>query len=144
MSSSCTSIYVLNLPPAFLLLFLLLFMLSASSLSALSEDPGWLLWLMAVRREGKRRDGEGRWAGAAAKWRGAVCPLAQISDLGFSDIHTAAAAKWMRERNGEVEWKSARKKKTNRHKTRVVAKIIIAIAGTAIVGGGGEGWRCFS
>lgn len=40
--------------------------------------------------------------------------------------------------------KCEKKTHTNRHKIRVVAKIIIAVAGTAIVGGGGEGWQCFS
>lgn len=32
-----------------------------------------------------------------------VCPLAQISDLGFSDVRTAAAANWMRARERDRE-----------------------------------------
>lgn len=66
-----STINFLNLPPS---LLLLLVMLPASSRSALREDLGWLLWMMAVRREGKTRDGEGRWASAAEKWQGACLP----------------------------------------------------------------------
>lgn len=84
MSSSCT---LTSISLIFLSLSLLppppppLFMLSAPTLSALTEDLGWLLLLMAVRREWKRRDGEGRWRGATGEMTG--CCLSPRTNFGF-------------------------------------------------------------
>lgn len=128
MSSSCTLASIsliflsLSLSPFFLLLLLLsscsLHPPSQLSVKILVDCCCWWLWGEKERGEMEREDDGVR----REKWRGAVCPLAQILDLGFSDVHTSAAAKWMRGRDAGVKWRTRMekwgKKITNRHKTQ--------------------------
>lgn len=61
----------------------------------------------------------------AEKWQGAVCPRAQILDLGFSDVHTTTAEKWIRERDVVEKWRTRMEKWekiTNWHKTQSGSK----------------------
>lgn len=125
MSSSCTltsiSLIFLSLCPFFLLLLLSSCSLhppSQLSVKILVDCCCWWLWGEKERGEMEREDDGVR----REKWRGAVCPLAQILDLGFSDVHTSAAAKWMRGRDAGVKWRTRmekwEKKITNWHKTQ--------------------------
>lgn len=80
-------------------------------LCALVEDRGWLLWLMALRREGK----DGRWSGQINGCDREMTGC-RFRFSFFRYFACCCGCKLGKESSGHVEWTSDKKK--NWHKTQ--------------------------
>lgn len=129
------------LPPALLLLFLLLFMLSAPSLSALGEDRGWLLWLMVLRREGKEARWRGKMSGCGREMTG--CCLPPRTNFGFRVFRCSERRSSCELEKGEERGSRMDKwgKITNWHKAQSGSRNNDSCSRHC--NGDGGGWGCF-